>query len=69
MKTIKKKTCNRQHHVYQDNSNYDHVSDRHNTQKKQRHVENKPSGGNNNSDDKSPQNKDIKHPKIPSSNK
>ena len=43
------------------------LSDRHNTKEKQRHVENKPSGGNNNNDDKSPQNKDIKHPKTPNS--
>ena len=39
----------------------------HSTKEKQRHVENKPFGENNNNDDKSPQNKDIKHPKIPNS--
>ena len=61
-----KKLADHQHHVYQDSSNYDDLSDWHKTKEKQRHVENKPSGGNNN-DDKSPQNKDIKHPKIPNS--
>ena len=63
----RKKLADHQHHFYQDSSNYDDLSDRHNTKEKQRHVENKPSGGNNNNDDKSPQNKDIKHPKIPNS--
>ena len=34
---------------------------------KQRQVENKPSGGNNNNDNKNPQNRNINHPKIPNS--
>ena len=62
----RKKLADHQHHVYRD-SNYDDLSDRHNTKKKQRHVENKPSGGKNNNDDKSPQNENIKHPKTPNS--
>ena len=44
----RKKLVDHQHHVYQDSSNYDDLSDRHNTKEKQRHVENKPPGGNNN---------------------
>ena len=64
---IKKNFADHQHHVYQDSSHYDDLSVRRNTKEKQRHVENKPPGGNNNNDDKSPQNKDIKHPKIPNS--
>ena len=35
--------------------------------KKQRQVENKPSGGNNKNDNKNPQNRNINHPKIPNS--
>ena len=63
----RKKLADHQHHVYQDSSNYDDLSDRHNTKEKQRHVENKPPGGNNNNNNNNPQNKNIKHPKIPNS--
>ena len=49
----RKKLADHQHHVYQDSSNYDDLSDWHNTKEKERHIENKLSGGNNN-DDKSP---------------
>ena len=60
----RKKLADCQHHVYQDSSNYDDLSDWHNAKENQRHVEHKPSGGNNNNDDRNPQNKNIKHPKI-----
>ena len=36
----RKKLADHQHHVYQDSSNYDDLSDRHNSKEKQRHLEN-----------------------------